>query len=167
MQVQCMSHTHKQFTIKGSLNIHMASHSSKKSIICGSAFSIKVYLKGHMKIHTGEKPYACSNCDRSFGYKCHLKYRMRTHTREKSYLCSIWGRGFIQKKYLKTSYENPHRRKTLHLQHLWSWIHQKVQSKKSRPLHNEGVKDMGPPDRPSKISALPLWIDKIKCRPTP
>ena len=100
-----MSHTHKQFTIKGSLNIHMTSHSGKKCSICGSAFSIKVYLKGHMKIHTGEKPYACSNCDRWFGYKCQLKYHirhhMRIHTDEKLYTCSICGRGFIKKFNLK------------------------------------------------------------------
>ena len=36
-----------------------------------------------MRIHTGEKPYHCSQCDNAFSNKTNLIKHMRTHTGDK------------------------------------------------------------------------------------
>jgi KRAB domain-containing zinc finger protein len=50
-----------------------------------------------MKVHTGEKPFKCSYCDRWFGHKCDVVKHERVHTGEKPYSCQHCGRAFSQK----------------------------------------------------------------------
>jgi len=41
----------------------------------------------HMKIHSGEKPYTCDQCNYSILQAGHLRIHIRTHSGEKPYTC--------------------------------------------------------------------------------
>ncbi|CAL4090321.1 unnamed protein product, partial [Meganyctiphanes norvegica] len=53
---------------------------------CEKSFANQSSLRYHQKHHTGEMPHQCSHCDRRFIIKSALIQHLRTHTGEKPYI---------------------------------------------------------------------------------
>ena len=54
-----------------------------------------------MRVHTREKPYQCSHCERKFSQHGQLVIHIRTHTGEKPYACTQCNKAFTCSKVLK------------------------------------------------------------------
>ncbi|CAF1383637.1 unnamed protein product [Adineta ricciae] len=88
----------RAFKAKYKLVNHIRVHTGEKPFACpyarcGKVFARSENLKIHKRTHTGERPFPCQYCDRSFANSSDRKKHQHVHTFDKPYTCRVEGCG--------------------------------------------------------------------------
>ncbi|GMR52835.1 hypothetical protein PMAYCL1PPCAC_23030, partial [Pristionchus mayeri] len=100
-------HCDRVYVSMPALSMHLLTHNAQHECgVCGKNFSRLWLLQGHLRSHTGTRPFGCAHCGKFFSDRSNLRAHILTHTGVKRFGCDGCGKRFALRSYLNRHIES-------------------------------------------------------------